>query len=99
MATDVVSQIASREIVHDQVEVLPILKGVVHVDDEWVLELGQDLTLVDDGLDASLGDDPSLAHLLHGEVLLGFLPLDSPNLSKATLSDAKVVHKVRLRDG
>ncbi len=94
--TNVVSQITSRKVVHDQVEVLFVLKGVVHVHDEWVLKLCQDLPLIDNGLDTALRYDASLAHLFHGKVVFGLLALDSPHFAKATLTDAKVIHKVGL---
>ena len=63
-----------------------------------MLELGQNLTFVYDGLDTALGDDARLRHLLHGVVLLGLLALDSPNLAKASLANAKMVDEVGLGD-
>lgn len=93
-----VAQVSTRQVVHDKVEVLSVLEGVIHVDDERVLELLQNLPLVHDRLDAALGDYPGLAHLLHGKVLLDFLELDAPHLSEAALPNAKVVHEVRLRN-
>ena len=72
------------------------MKGVVHVDNECVLELCQNLPLIDNGLDTALCYDASLAHLFHGKVVLGLLALDSPHFAKATLTDAKVIHKVCL---
>ena len=98
MAADVVTQVATREVVHDEVKIFSILEGVVHVDDERILQLGQDLALVDDRLDTALGDDSCLAHLLHGKVLLGLFALYTPHLAKAALADAEVVHKVCFRD-
>ena len=91
---NVVTEVAAGEQVHDEVEVLPVLEGVVHVDEEGVvLQLGQDAPLAHHGLHASLGQDPSLAHLLHGEHLwvLGPLVLDLPNLTEAALSNALLV--------
>lgn len=95
---DVVPQVAAREVVHHQVEVLTILECIVHVDNEQVLELGKDLSLVDDWLDGPLGNNARLGHLLHGVVLLRFLALHAPHLSEATLADAEVIHKVCLWD-
>lgn len=45
---DVVPQIAAVDVVHDQVEVLPILEGAVHVDEEGVPDPGQQVALVHD---------------------------------------------------
>ena len=60
------------------------------------MELGEDLPLVDNRLDAPLSDDSGLAHLFHCEVLLSLLALDSPDFAEAALSDAVVIHKVTL---
>ena len=95
MPAYVVSQVTAGQVIHNQVKVLTILKGVVHVNDEGILELGQDLSFIDDGLDTAFRDDARLAHLLHRKVLLRFLAFDSPHFAKAALADAKVVHKVR----
>ena len=91
-----VTEITARQIVHDQIEVLSVLERVVHVDDEHILKLREDLPLVDNRFDTALGDDPRLGHLLHGVVLLGFLTLDSPHLTEASLPDAEMVDKVCL---
>jgi len=32
-----VAEIAPREVVHDQVEIFAVLKGIVHIDDEDVV--------------------------------------------------------------
>ena len=36
LAANVVAQVATGEVVHDEVEILSILEGVVHVDDERI---------------------------------------------------------------
>lgn len=38
---DMVPQVSSVHVIHDEVEVLPILKGVVHVDEEGMPDPGQ----------------------------------------------------------
>ena len=91
-----VTEVAARQIVHHEVQVLPVLEGVVHVNDEHILELGEDLALINDGLDTALCDDSGLGHLLHGVVLLRLLALDSPHLTEASLPDAEMVDKVGL---
>lgn len=55
-----VTQITSGQVVHHQVEVLSILKRVIHVNYEEILELCEDLAFIDDGLNAALRDDPGL---------------------------------------
>ena len=94
MSTDVVAQITTGEVVHDEVEIVAVLERIVHVHEERVLQLRQDLTLVDDGLDAALGDDASLAHFLHCEELLGFLALHTPHFSEAAFANAIVVDEI-----
>ena len=93
---DVVTEITARQIVHNQIEVLSVLERIVHVDDEQILKLGEDLPLVNDRLDTALGDDPRLGHLLHSVVLLGFLTLDSPYLAETSFTDAEMVDEVCL---
>ena len=89
-----VPEVTTREQVHHQVEVLPVLEGVVHVDEEGVvLELGQDAPLAHHRLHAPLRQDAGLAHLLHGEHVgvLGSFVLDLPHFAEAALSDALFV--------
>lgn len=49
VAIEVVAQVASVEVVHQQIEVLPVLEGALHVHDELAVplqKLGEDLPLV-----------------------------------------------------
>jgi len=94
----VVAQVASRQVVHDQVQVFSVLERVVHVDDEQVLQLRENLALIYDRLDTALGDNACLGHLFHRVKLLCLFALDSPHFAESTLSDAKVVNKVSLRN-
>ena len=91
-----VAQIASGQVVHHKVEVLSVLKRVIHVYNEEILELCEDLTFIDDGLDTALRDDPGLRHFLHRVVLLCLLTFDSPYLAEASLSNAEMVDEVSL---
>ena len=43
-----VAKVTTGEIVHNEIEILSVLKCVVHVDDEGILELSEDLSFVDD---------------------------------------------------
>lgn len=91
-----VAQVAAVEQVHDQVQVVAVLEGVVHVDQERTVQLREDLALVHDRLDAALGEDARLAHFLHGVVGLELLALDLPHLAEAALADAVQVLERRL---
>lgn len=51
MLRDVVPQVAPVEQVHHQVQVLPVLERVVHVDEEGVFERGEQLPLVHHAID------------------------------------------------
>ena len=95
---NVVTQVAAGEIVHHQVKVFAVLKGVVHVDDEQIIELFQNLPLVDYRLHTTLGNYASLGHFFHSIVLFFFLSFDSPDFSKSALADAEMVDEVGLRD-
>lgn len=43
-----VSQISANKQIHDQVQLLSVLEGVGHVDEERMLELRQEFSLVQD---------------------------------------------------
>ena len=93
---DMVAQVSARQVVHHKVEVLSVLKRVIHVNNEEILELCENLAFIDYGLDAALRDDPSLRHLFHSIVLLRFLPLHPPHLAEASLSNAEMIDEVSL---
>ena len=57
---DMVAQVSARQVVHHEVEVLSVLKRVIHVNNEEILELCKNLAFVDHGLDTALCDDPGL---------------------------------------
>ena len=42
-----VSQITSRVQIHDQIQIIIILESILHVDYEWMFELGQYFPFVD----------------------------------------------------
>ena len=57
---DMVGQVSARQVVHHKVEVLSVLKRVIHVNNEEILELCKNLAFVDHGLDTALCNDPGL---------------------------------------
>lgn len=82
-----VSQVSAVDVVHDEVKVLSVLEGVVHVDEEGMADPGQEVAFIHDRVDRLLHDDLGLIHLLHREDLLALLRLDLPYLPKAALAD------------
>lgn len=54
---DVVAEVASSEVVHDEVEIGCILEGAFHVDEEGVVEHAEEFAFVDDWLDIIFFDD------------------------------------------
>lgn len=87
MLRQVVPEITTGHEVDHQIEVLPIVECVVHIDEEGVVKLPEEFLFVDNGVHAPLGNDPSLEHLLHGEQLMCLLLLDFPDLAEATTAD------------
>ena len=72
------------------------MERIVHIHNEWVLELCQNLSLINDRLNAAFRNDSSFAHFFHGKLLLGFLSFNSPYFTKAALSDTEMVDEVGL---
>lgn len=83
----VVTEVPAREQVHHQVQVVPILERVRHVDDEGMSEVGKDAPFVDNGTLATFGNDPRLRHLLQSVKLLAVLLLHLPHLAEPAPSD------------
>lgn len=82
-----VPEISSAHVVHDEVEVVPILEGVEHINEEGVFELAEKLAFVHDGGDGFFGDDETFGHLLHGEGFFFLTRLDLPDFSESSLSN------------
>lgn len=80
-------QVGSRQKIHHQVEVIPVVEGADHVSDEGGVESLQDLPLVEDVVDTLLHHYQALAHLLHRVQFLLASELDLPDLAIATLAD------------
>ena len=95
-----VTKVAPAQVVHDQVQVLAVLKRVVHVDEEWAVHARQNMPLVHHRFHAALGDNPGLAHLFEGEVFSPLLlAFHAPDFAKATFTNAEVIHKVGFTNG
>ena len=82
-----VAQISADQQIHDEIQILSILKGIGHVDDVGMLELRKQLPLIQHRMDALLADDLGLMHLLHRVDLLRLLELHAPHLPESALAD------------
>jgi hypothetical protein len=91
-----ISQVTSREVVHDQVNILSVLECVIHVHDERVIQLCEDLPFIHDTLKTALSQYSGLGHLLHSILLLCLFAFYLPNLAKTSLADAILVVKSTL---
>jgi len=80
----VVSQIASEQQIHHQVQIHLVLERILHVDDEFALNHRQKFEFIHDARNAFFCDDPRLSHFLH-RVLLVFVlfRLHSPNFAES----------------
>jgi hypothetical protein len=47
---DVVAKVTSRHEIHDKVQMLSVLEGLLHIDNKWMFNDFEELTLIDDGL-------------------------------------------------
>ena len=93
-----VTKITARHDIDDQVEVLPVLKRILHVHEEGMVELAEEFLLIHDRVDTALGDDSRLGHLLHCEELFLFLLLDFPHFAETASSNHILECKVVLID-
>ena len=99
MFTNVIPQITSVKYIHHQIQVFPVLKSVVHVDYEGIVQLSENLTLIHDRFNASFCNNSGFRHFLHGILLFRFLSFNLPYFSKASFSDAVQVCEVAFRQG
>lgn len=86
------SQVPARLVVHHQVEVLVVLKGVVHVHNVNVLQLSNDLTFVDHRLHGALRNNASLRHFLH--CVDAIVEMHLPHFAEAPLPNADLVLEI-----
>jgi len=87
MLRQMVSKVASSHQINDKIEIFAVLKGVIHIDEEWVVEGAEEFLFVDDGVDTSFGDDTCFQHFLHGKKLVCFLLFDFPDFTEATATN------------
>jgi hypothetical protein len=74
--------------------VLPVLKGIVHVDNEGMFKFGKKLPFIENGVDALFGDNFAFHHLLQGVYL--FVPFEfyAPDFAKASFADDILIVKM-----
>ena len=95
LSVQVVPEVTAFHKVDDEVEVLPVLEGVVHVDDEVVADLLEEEAFVHYAVSAALEDDAGLEHFLESVELRRLPHLHLPDLAEPTLPDA-VQHRERV---
>ena len=93
MSADMVPEVTTVQKIHDEVQVLTVLKCIVHVDEERIMKLRKDLPLVHDRFHASFCENSGFAHFLHGEILLALLLVYLPDFAESTLTNAKMIVK------
>lgn len=71
----------------------------MHINDEWIIQLCKDLSLVYDWFYAALRDDARFAHFFKGITGMGLFTTGTPDFSEATLTDAVVEQEITLRHG
>ena len=85
--SNVIPEVTPRHEVDDEVQIIPVFERVVHIDEEWVIQLAEELLLVHDGVNAALRDNSGFRHLLHRKKLLLFSEDDFPNFAETASSN------------
>ena len=74
------------------------MEGIAHVDKKGMLNFGEELSLIEDGVDAFLGNNFGFVHFLHGEESACLLHLDIPDFAESALADDLVEVEIVLPD-
>ena len=91
-----VTKITTGHVVDDEVQILSVLKRILHVDEEGMVELAEEFLLIHDRVDTAFGDDPRLGHFFHREALLLLLLLHFPHFTETAPSNHIYCRKVIL---
>ena len=94
-----ISQISTIQEVHDKIKIFPILEGIVHIDEKWIIKLGKNWSFVHYTFHASFCQYPSFAHFFHGVFLLKLFSIDFPYFTETTFSNTNTVLKTRFAYG
>lgn len=95
MLRQMVPQVAPRQVVHHQVQILTVLKRIMHINNVHILQLGENLSLVYNRFDRSFVDDPCLWHFFHSVEF--FVYEDLPYFSEASFANAQHIAAALLR--
>lgn len=79
-----IPQIPTAEILHQKIEVIPVLECRLHVDDEGTLYALEDELLVSHQGNTLLLDDFCLRYFFHGQRLASFLVLHLPDVPETS---------------
>jgi len=94
----VTEELTALDELHQEVDTVLILEDVLHVDQEWVIDLAQDVFLQLDVLHLLILENDILANDFHGEQLFGSNLLDKEHLTEGTLADQFANLEVLQRD-
>lgn len=89
----VIPQITSITVIHDQIEVFPVLEGAGHVHQKWVGQFLKKLFFIHHWMDWSLGNYLYLLHLLHSVNAIRTLLINLPDFPKTTLTNNEIQPK------
>ena len=96
MFRQMISEVTTLHQINDKIQVFSIFKGVVHIDELWVIELTQKLLFVHYRVHTSFGNDSRLHHFLHSEQLCGLFLFYFPYFTEPTSSDYVLKHEIGL---
>lgn len=82
-----VPQIPTHQQIHNQVQFLPILKSIGHINQEGMLQLRQQFPLIQHRMYTLLGNNLGLIHFLHRVQLASSLHDDTPHFAEPSLPD------------
>ena len=66
----------------------------MHVDEEWIVEAGEDVPLIHDRFDATFGNNSCLTHFFHGKHGTLFFPFNTPDFAETPLTNAEMIDEV-----
>lgn len=87
---DIISEVTTVEVVHQQIQIISILKGALHVYNEIAVtlqHLRQNLTFVDDRLNAFLGYHSGFVNDFEGINFFSLFISDFPDTPKAAFAN------------
>ncbi len=86
-ASDMITEVSAVYVVHYEINVLSVLKGICHIDEKGVSDSRQKVPFVHDRTNGFFEDDFGFVHLFHGEDLPSFFELYLPYFTETTFAD------------